>query len=123
MNNVALRHRLPPRANPTGAFSPPRSPQPSNPPTLSDLDAFVPSIESKTQPTWSRESWLVYMNALDNGERARDVERPGALHEEEELHPSGEIVEETPQLQLDLGGPSSRSRPLRRESSRELGAP
>jgi hypothetical protein len=62
MNNVFSRHRLRPRPNPACALSPPRSPQHSNPLALADLDAFVPSIDSKTLPTWSRESWLVYMN-------------------------------------------------------------
>ncbi|KAG8833353.1 hypothetical protein FRC17_010822 [Serendipita sp. 399] len=61
MSNLESRHRLPPR--PVAAVSPPRSPHLS--PKLKGLDAFVPTIASAQHQTLSRESWLVYMNAME----------------------------------------------------------
>ncbi|KAG8823622.1 hypothetical protein FRC18_010706 [Serendipita sp. 400] len=66
MSDVASRHRLPPRAS--NVVSPPLSPHLS--PRSKGLDAFVPTLASTHQETLSRESWLVYMDAMEeNPER------------------------------------------------------
>ncbi|KIM23259.1 hypothetical protein M408DRAFT_265203 [Serendipita vermifera MAFF 305830] len=119
MNNVALRHRLPPRAH--AAMSPPRSPDAG----LAGLDAYVPNIETSAQSVFSRESWLVYMNALDEPEdtprtvdkgKGRAVEMEPIIYEE---RPSRDVPEDvdtsmdTPELQLDLGLDGSPSKSAR----------
>ena len=127
MNDVVSRHRLPPRANTT--LSPPRSPDGG----LRGLEGHGPPLpmgpgkEARTQSVLSRESWLVYMKAFEEGgERPRTTDKgKGRAVEPEpvikEERPTGDVPEDvhaamdTPELQLDLGldGGSPSQQPTR----------
>lgn len=98
MNDVVSRHKLPPRAHPSQLS--PRSPDSSNNPAISGLDVYVPPLDASSQPMLSRESWLVYMDALEeNVETARKVDTIEILHEEEEPRASTDALAHTPEIQ------------------------
>ena len=119
MSDVASRHRLPPHAH--TAMSPPRSPDAG----LAGLESYFPTIGTGSQSVFSRESWLVYMNAMEDSEepirtmdkgKGRAVDMGPIIYEE---RPSRDVPEDvdatmdTPELQLDLGLDGSPSKSMR----------
>lgn len=108
LNDVATRHRLPPHA----VVSPPRSPQLA--PSIAGLDHYLPAPPTAHQETLSRESWLVYMNAMEPGQdRLSPVEErstsktmsPVDDYERQEVPEDIETQRNSPDMRLDEASP------------------